>query len=44
MGTGSEPPLMRTARENAAGAVPVSFFHGAPGVAARKRGLAPSRP
>ncbi|MEE9603306.1 MAG: hypothetical protein V3V75_08385 [Thermoguttaceae bacterium] len=39
MGTGSEPPRTLELRKNAAGSVPVPFFHGAP---ARKRGQAPS--
>ncbi len=30
MGTGSEPPQMLKLRKNAAGSVPVPFFHGAP--------------
>ena len=31
MGTGSEPPQMLRLRKNAAGSVPVPFFHGGPG-------------
>ncbi len=42
MGTGSEPTRMPNLRENAAGSVPVPFFHGTPVSPPEEGGQAPS--